>query len=148
MKKRLFLIVGLFFFTLSSIGQSVNVITLIEETEFHDHSFDDREVTFLISKRKNPVIKYNPVSLTFSGMLFVYQKVISSQLATNCPFEDSCSEFSKKSIKKFGLLKGIALSSDRLTKCNQFMLKDLTPISLTKENKIKDPLENYRYKPY
>jgi len=61
---------------------------------------------------------YNPVKLVLYLPLFLYQSILSEQISAVCAFEPSCSAFSALSIKKLGLLKGLFLTADRLTRCN------------------------------
>ena len=91
----------------------------------------------------NAFTRYNPLSLTFSGMLFFYQKVVSAQIAASCPYEISCSNFSKQCIGKYGLLKGVALSADRLMRCNKIAAYDIHPLLITDDQRIHDPIEKY-----
>jgi len=46
-----------------------------------------------------------------------------------CKFYPSCSEYSKQSIEKFGLLKGVWLGAKRIVRCNPFSKSkiDLVP---------------------
>jgi len=79
-----------------------------------------RKYTTLASeKHQSAFHKYNPVTLTFSGLMFMYQNILSSQIYAGCLYGPSCSEFSKKSIKEYGLVKGVFLSADRLSRCNR-----------------------------
>ena len=120
--------------------------TLLAQQNFCQENFvTKRKVTFLLSERKNPIIRYNPVSLTFSGLLFVYQKFLSPQISANCPYNPSCSSFSKNAILRFGFIKGIALSADRLMRCNSIAAKDLSILDI-KNGKIDDAPEKYRLK--
>src|ERR1035441_8669281 len=65
---------------------------LLMKQNFYEQKFETkRKVSFMLSRKKNPVIRYNPVSLTFGGLLFVYQKFLSPQISTNCPYNPSCS---------------------------------------------------------
>ena len=117
---------------------------LLMKQNFYEQKFETkRKVSFMLSRKKNPVIRYNPVSLTFGGLLFVYQKFLSPQISTNCPYNPSCSSFSKNSILRYGLIKGIALSADRLTRCNSMAAKDITFLDFT-NGKIDDNPEKYR----
>jgi len=93
---------------------------------------------------KSDFSKYNPVSLLFGGMLFTYQAVISSQIAADCPYEISCSAFSKRSIQEFGLIKGLALSADRLTRCTKPTIKRINPLRINKEGMFIDDPSYYR----
>ena len=98
----------------------------LRSVDFHEHIYEPRRPKFL-KISKNPIINYNPITLTFSGALFLYQKVISPQLQSRCPYEISCSAFSFASIQEYGLFKGVALSADRLTRCTQFTTIDMLP---------------------
>ena len=119
---------------------------LIVKQNFRETRFETkRKVTFLLSEKKNPIIRYNPISLTFGGLLFVYQKLLSPQISNNCPYNPSCSGFSKNSILRFGLIKGIALSADRLTRCNNLAAHDISFLDF-KDGKIDDSPEKYRLK--
>lgn len=119
-------------------------IMLIENVDHHDHTFDARHPTFLTAG-KHPIIKYNPVMLTFGGLLYFYQKAISPQLQSKCPYEISCSAFSKECIRQFGFVKGVALSADRLSRCTQFTMVDIRPSQINEENgSIKDDVEKYK----
>jgi putative membrane protein insertion efficiency factor len=86
---------------------------------------------------------YNPINLTFSGLMFFYQNVISSQLNAKCLFTPSCSEFAKASIKKYGLIKGIFLAADRVQKCNRITALDLDFKKLNSQNRFPDSVDDY-----
>lgn len=124
----------------------VDDLSLIREQNFSRHEYDKRKVSYLFKNKKNLLLKYNPVSLTFGGLLFLYQKGISPQVSVNCPYEISCSNFSKQCIQHYGLLKGVALTADRLTRCTQFTLIDLKQIQFNNKGKIVDPIEQYTLK--
>lgn len=82
--------------------------------------------------------RYNPFSLLLSSSLYVYQGVMSQQIFSNCPYELSCSNFAKQSLKEFGLFKGVALATDRLTRCNRLSSADFHPIRFNKNGKVDD----------
>ncbi|MDP1800336.1 MAG: membrane protein insertion efficiency factor YidD [Bacteroidota bacterium] len=110
-----------FFCALSSVlfSQTKTDNDLIfEKTTFVSSFETKREVTYLFAG-KNAFIKYNPVSLVFGGLMYVYQKTISVQIGAACPYEVNCSNFSKQCIQKYGVLKGIPLTADRLTRCTK-----------------------------
>lgn len=104
-----------------------------------------KKPSFLIVGKRN-IIKYNPVSLFFGGMLYTYQAVISSQIAADCPYEVSCSAFSKQSIQEFGLIKGLALSADRLTRCTKSTIKQIHALRMNEKGNIIDFPSYYRLK--
>lgn len=117
---------------------------LIKEVDIHEIRFDPRKPSFL-KLGNNPIVNYNPVTLTLGGLLWIYQKAISPQLQSRCPYEVSCSAFSKVAIQEFGFIKGIPLTADRLTRCTQFTLIDILPSQIDPETgAIKDPLDKYK----
>ena len=126
---------------------NANDLSLVKKADFKEEKYEyKRKVKFLDTKTKNVIIKYNPVSLTLGSLLYVYQKFISPQFATNCPYEISCSEFSKVAIRRYGFLKGIFLTSDRLTRCTQFAAIDLDEaVDLHEDtHRILDDIELYK----
>lgn len=118
----------------------------VREHDFVNPHFAKREVKFLTGKSKNPLIKYNPVSLAFGSLLFFYQKVLSTQFSTNCGYEISCSNFSKRVISDYGLVKGLALSADRLMRCTQFAAIDIEISDFNENQKLIDNPNSYRLK--
>lgn len=101
-------------------------VTTVMSTDLHEHKFDPRQPRFM-KIGNNAITRYNPISLVFSGSLYIYQKLISPQLQSKCPYEISCSAFSMASIEEFGPIKGIPLTADRLTRCTQFSVVDINP---------------------
>lgn len=54
----------------------------------------------------------------FIGVIRFYQMFISTQDMPVCNFTPSCSQFGIDSLRRFGVIKGILLTSDRLQRCN------------------------------
>ena len=91
----------------------------------HSHN-EANELAFIISNNsiKNDIRK--PENATkhpgfhsiFTGSIRFYQLFISTQDRPVCNFTPSCSQFGIESIRKFGIIKGIMLTSDRLQRCN------------------------------
>lgn len=120
----------------------------------------DQDIHLILQTNTNPVTpstrphfvwlndhkvwKYNPFNLLFGSLLYVYQGVISKQVSSGCPYEINCSNFGKLSIKQFGLVKGLALTADRLTRCSKLAAVDLHPLSINKENRIVDNPVDYK----
>jgi len=67
----------------------------------------------------------NPSELqTFTtGLIKLYQIIVSSQDIPACNFTPSCSRFTMEAIQKGGLLKGALLGTDRLMRCHWFAHK-------------------------
>ncbi len=90
------------------------------------------------------VSKYNPVSLTLSGMLYVYQRSISNTLSNRCIYHPSCSNFSAQAINEKGFVLGVLLTTDRISRCNQIAAWDLPPHRMD-ENRMRFRDEINRY---
>lgn len=137
----------LFLFLLKGYTQEISFkedLTLVDSalsekapnTVNRPYIFKDQKKTF-----KNS----NPVSLFYGGSLFVYQNVFSQHLSASCLFEPSCSDFSKKAVKEFGLLKGTLLSFDRLSRCNRIAATDLKFHEIDpKTHRFHDAIKNYK----
>jgi len=79
------------------------------------------ELAFIISS--NPLIKQKGHNSRIQANIFIrairfYQSFISTQDVPVCNFTPSCSQFGIESIRKFGIIRGILLTSDRLQRCN------------------------------
>lgn len=51
-------------------------------------------------------------------LIKLYQNFISPLLPSTCRYSPTCSEYSKQSLVKFGLIKGSIISIKRIIKCN------------------------------
>ena len=54
----------------------------------------------------------------FLILIRIYQTLISPLSPSTCRFSPTCSEYSKQSLIKHGLIKGSILSVKRILKCN------------------------------
>ena len=91
--------------------------------------------------------RFNPVLLLMNGSLKAYQRVISPQLSATCLYELSCSRFSQAAIKEYGPLKGVALSADRLARCNRLSATTINPFRISKAGKVIDFPKMYQLTP-
>lgn len=74
-----------------------------------------------------------------------YKNFISSQDNSVCIFTQSCSSFSLEAIRRFGILQGLLITSDRLLRCYGLGMAKY-PIDLTKRKAIDYPMEYYALK--
>lgn len=120
---------------------------LLQHANYAANFEQKRKVEYLF-KNKNAFVKYNPVSLLFGGALYFYQSAVSKQLGTQCPYEVNCSNFSRICIRKHGLLKGIFLTADRLTRCTRLAAMDINKNTdlRRKTNKLIDNPDDYSFK--
>lgn len=94
-----------------------------------------------------PFLRYNPVFWFFNGALTGYQKVISPQISADCLYEQSCSRFSRAAIQEFGIFKGIALSADRISRCNRVAATSIELIRINPQSgRVVDSPAMYRIK--
>jgi len=106
---------------------------------------ETKETTLLMPRSTSLVVRYNPVSLTFSGMMFVYQRYLSPQLPSECLYHPSCSSFSKSLISEYGMIKGIVATADRLIRCNRVAAIDIHPILIDEQRgKVREQTDIYR----
>lgn len=66
--------------------------------------------------RENP----NELQTVFSGLFLFYKSFLSSQDNQRCSFHPSCSEYGLEAVKKYGVVRGMISTFDRLTRCNGF----------------------------
>lgn len=101
--------------------------------------------TQYIFKNSKPIVKYNPISLAFGGLMYAYQSVISPQISAQCLYENSCSVFSVQAFNNFGLIKALGLTADRLTRCNRVSALDISEDRILRNSiKVLDPIEWYK----
>jgi len=124
-----------------------------DEALFLSHDFSNklilqkRQVTFGIGKSNNFILKYNPVSLVFSGLMYSYQKWISPQISSDCLYSPSCSEYSKLLFHEYGFFKGMFTSADRLMRCDRISATTINPISVDgTDGKVHEDVSRYRIK--
>ena len=146
------------FFSLLALCSSVelnaqsikNDLSLLTEQQFGAPSSsyykgEGNSTSIITTRHKGLLAAYNPLSLTLKGTMYVYQHVISPQLSRHCPYEITCSNFSKLSIHEFGIVKGVFLSADRILRCNRIGLLDVHPLDINERTgSIYDPPLKYR----
>ena len=139
----------IFLFPLNCISQSLQVdLSLIENTaekpqsNYYDQSKGNNN-DFLNTKR-SILIRYNPLTLILKSSMFFYQHSISPQLISNCQYELTCSNFSKKVIFEYGFIKGIFLTADRLMRDSPSSISDYKYFNISENNKAFDKIEYYR----
>ena len=64
----------------------------------------------------------------FIGLVKGYQYLISPLLGQNCRYTPTCSQYSIQAIEKYGIFKGIWLSTKRISKCHPWGGSDHDPL--------------------
>jgi putative component of membrane protein insertase Oxa1/YidC/SpoIIIJ protein YidD len=114
-----------------------------EEFKYYHGQYNDAHV--LQTNKRNVFAKYNPFTLMLKGSMLLYQNVLSPQLSRQCPYEITCSNFCKQSIKEYGIIKGILIGADRIMRCNRISLLDIDPLAINETTgKIADPPSKYK----
>jgi putative membrane protein insertion efficiency factor len=70
----------------------------------------------------------------------LYQLIISPQQGDVCNFQPSCSHFAFEAIKKYGIIEGILMASDRLQRCHYWAKGKYYP---SPNGKLYDPVKNH-----
>jgi putative component of membrane protein insertase Oxa1/YidC/SpoIIIJ protein YidD len=79
-----------------------------------------------------------------AGLMWFYRNVVSEQITAECAYELSCSRFSASAIAKYGFIRGVWLTTDRLSRCNQMSPEESYLIWLDKQGgRIIDVPEMY-----
>ncbi|MEI6574689.1 MAG: membrane protein insertion efficiency factor YidD [Bacteroidota bacterium] len=113
--------------------------------DFTKAEFQQRNPSFLLTKNSNVFVRYNPVSLALGSVMYIYQNVFSTQISAGCMYSPSCSGFSKQLISEYGIIKGVFLSADRITRCNRISGIDLHPLDMDDhDHKVHEDLSIYR----
>lgn len=124
---------------LSSKGQNL-------KTDLGYLTQSDSSATKAINKGKKASVlkRFNPILLLMNGSLKGYQKVISPQFSANCLYELSCSRFSQAAIQEYGIVKGLALTADRLARCNRISASTINPYRVNEKGKVIDSPNMYK----
>ena len=128
-----------------AVGQDLNSDLGLAFRSEVEHVTEIYKPKFLFVSEKK-FLKYNPVSLGFGSLLYFYQGVVSPQISAECPYEISCSNFAKASLKRYGLIKGLSLTAFRMMRCNKIAGSDIHPLYITDLGKIIDDPEQYKLK--
>ncbi|HEX5554399.1 MAG TPA: membrane protein insertion efficiency factor YidD [Chitinophagaceae bacterium] len=124
----------------------IGVTTFYNPTDFSYYQLPGNSPKLMKTGKKGIIVRDNPFYLVLKGSMWIYQNAISPQLSTSCPYVISCSNFAKKSIIAFGIIKGMAIAADRLTRCNRISLMDIHPIDLDpKTHHILDDPSRYKW---
>ena len=101
---------------------------------YHSPIIKKRKVLSL--KGKSFLFKINPLTYLAAGSLYVYQNVFSEQISANCTYQISCSEYTKKCIEKYGLVKGSVIGLHQLSNCIAGNAEQHCEYKISKSKKI------------
>ena len=64
----------------------------------------------------------------FTGLIRIYQRLVSPHLGRNCRFSPTCSQYSLEAIERFGVIRGTVMGIRRLSKCHPFHQGGFDPV--------------------
>lgn len=138
--------------TASLSGQSFQEDLLLVFEQVQDDSHEQHEdhrhlPVFLLSDHSSVVVRLNPFTLAFGGLLWAYQAMISPQLSATCIYSPSCSAYSKNLLQEYGILRGLIFTADRISRCNRLALNDYPPWEIDFHiHKVREQIDYYRLK--
>ncbi|MDQ3500051.1 MAG: membrane protein insertion efficiency factor YidD, partial [Actinomycetota bacterium] len=53
-----------------------------------------------------------------SGLIFLYQRLLSPQLGANCRFRPTCSQYAREAVEIHGAFRGSSLALRGLVRCH------------------------------
>lgn len=75
------------------------------------------------------MIKINKLlAFPFIYLIKFYRFFISPMLGSNCRYSPTCSEYGLIALKKYGVFKGIYLTTKRIIKCNSLFNGGYDPV--------------------
>jgi len=81
--------------------------------------------------------------LLMMSLIRAYQLILSAQDVPTCNFHPSCSRFGFQALKKYGVIQGFLMTSDRVQRCNFFKYGHY-PL---KNGYFEDPIDRYKFIP-
>ncbi len=130
----------LFFLMLNFVCSAYSQISLNDKIVrstfevYHTPKFKKRKI--LTIKDRSIWFKINPLTYVAAGSLYVYQTIFSEQISANCTYQISCSEYTKKCIEKYGLIKGSLIGLHQLSNCVAGNTDEHCEYKISKSKKI------------
>ncbi len=146
-KKRFFLVLIILVVSVNYgfSQQPATNLDLLARTICSGCNHHTQNVDFMQTRSGSLIARYNPVSLAFTGLMYVYQRFVSPQTPSKCIYETSCSHFSKILIAEYGLIRGIVFTADRLMRCNRVAATDVNPSRINEQSgKVIETVEIYQ----
>lgn len=83
-------------------------------------------------------ILFKPLEWIFLSLIYLYKFLISPLLPKSCKFTPTCSSYSIKAIKEFGIFRGFFIATKRIVRCNPWNKdKSFDPVPDNIKGKIK-----------
>lgn len=145
MNKKLLLLLISTIITFTPIHAQISDLELLKKQTFTNTKYTNKRIVkFGFTQKNHSIFKYNPLSLTLSSLLFIYQTCLSPQLSVDCLYSPSCSEYTRQLFKRYGLIGGFITSADRLMRCDRISETTISPISVDDhDGKVHENTDRY-----
>lgn len=120
---------------------SLNQLLVHHTVEPYKKVNQPKKRKLLFKSNKRLAVTLNPLTYLLGGLMYGYQNVLSEQISANCCYEISCSEFTKKSIEKHGLILGTFIGLHQLSNCSPSVQADYPAYMISENDKIKSRVE-------
>jgi putative component of membrane protein insertase Oxa1/YidC/SpoIIIJ protein YidD len=117
-------------------AQESSLQNLLVQKTFSNYKYQKSVPRKLLHTPTNFWGRINPLYYVSAGMLYTYQNIISEQIQAECMYETSCSQYTKFSIEKYGLIKGTLLGFHQLNNCMPSAIYDYPDFKISKGEKI------------
>lgn len=103
------------------------------------------EDTLSIPHQRPTAQSVSELHLMATGLIKLYQVILSSQDVPTCNFTPSCSRFTMDAIRRGGFIRGTLLGADRLMRCHWFSRPQCHGTGPLDRNSVKiyDPIDWY-----
>ena len=120
-------------------AEDKNLLSDLNTTK--NHKFKDRNVKLGFGKN-NFLLDYS-----LGSLMYFYQKYLSVQVSASCLYSPTCSSYSKLLFKKYGFIKGLFTSADRILRCDRISATDLRVLEIDKhDHKVHENVNYYNFK--
>ena len=124
-----------------SAGDLDNLLFVMETRGFACESCEPEGTSTPIAPERKAVPNAgratNELEILALGALRLYQLFISTQDRPSCMFTPTCSNYALQAIRRYGLLRGVLMASDRFQRCNGWG-RELYPVDPA-TGKLYDP---------
>lgn len=94
-----------------------------------------------VRQKESPDPETSLPGIVLLGAVTAYRKFISPTYGDRCGFYPSCSAFGRDAVSSNGVFTGVALTADRLMRCNPFKRPGSFYL-LLHDGRLYDPVEN------
>jgi putative membrane protein insertion efficiency factor len=80
-----------------------------------------------LPRRAAGVLRRAPRAIVLAPVV-AYQKLISPAIPRRCKYEPTCSRYAVEAVRRYGILRGLALAGWRLLRCNPWSYGGYDPV--------------------